>query len=744
MKRKWILLLAAVCIWAGGASAAIRVDNFDDYEAGQVDVVTENWTAVPVDYEGSFIAADPLDPTNRILGSTGGGSNVGRGAYMLLPEEAIIPNGQTKTLFLRFRASAGTDHSFGLSPAAEPGWFDVYRAQLFAIGGQFGVRDGGTTQPRLPIQTGDDVPFYNVWMIVNNDTNTTKVYLHQDGDSPATEAHRVVLDGRDTFNFRAANSEPLISFFFFSYNNTGTVWLDDLYMMDGENLSNPLRQAAHDPSPADGETGVLLEDILTWKTGLDPENLDQVNPDITHHYLYFREDPNFAEMTTPTAIIEVDGPTASFDPAGLERDKTYYWRVDEILYGGPAGDPNNVIQGALWRFNTILSVPVIKQDGHPEMAFAEIGDDVAFEVNYTSYSPASARWYRYVDGENDEPLTDDFGIPLDPSKHVVQNDGTSETTLTVLNVTEADQAQYYCVIANAEELQDVSDRASLIIKRLLAHYPFEDDFVDLVNGAFGIGLNYPDANLPGPTFVDGIDGRAAWFTAGNYVDLGVEAFPKAGVGNGMEAATISVWVNPTVAGNLVANFNDNIDPQGDNLGTTGFALSLAGSQPRIIVRGEPIDGVYYEMGTLQAGGSPVGLNDEAWYLVTTTWQAGDHMRLYVNGVEVASMTNVGTPEEYLDWNRGVLLGAARTMADRGVPSVGYAGGMDDLRIYNYPKDRYEIAQMYYDITGDGPCIEDYASQFDLNNDCRIDLKDFVLLAADWLSCGRFPLEACHE
>ncbi len=735
MKNRWQaklkVVLAGFALIAGVSSAAL-VDDFEGYSTGLVrDVASPPWVAVE---NTSFASIEAEDTGNQYL--TYGWSGGYRGAYR--PISPVSNTNTATTLFVRVcAASDNVDHSFGLSDLATPGWFDDYEVQIAILeNAASGVvdlagRNAGTAQRVVQLNVGQ---WYNVWVVIDQTTDRYDIYV-TDGSTFATEANKVASG----FAFRNGTIDDLVTFFAFGIRGQN-VRLDDIHLFDGVMLAHPNLIVAHDPSPTNGATAVPLETVLSWKTSVDPNAPDQVNPNITHHYLYFRDDPNFAGMTEPTAIIEADGPTASYEAQGLLHDKTYYWRVDEILNNGPASDPNFVIPGRVWRFNTILSVPVLRQDITPKMVFADSGQDVAFVVEYTSFSPAFAVWYKYVDGVNDEVLTDEFGIPFDPSRYAVENDGTSKTTLTVLNATEDDQAQYYCIIANMEQGQLESGRASLIIKKLLAHYPFEDDFVDLVNATSGIGLNYPDANLPGPSFVDGIDGRAAWFAAGNYVDLGTEAFPKAGTGNGMEAATLSVWVNPTVAGNLMANFNDN---NAEGIGTTGFGFSLAGSQPRIIVRGEPVDGAYYEMGTLQAGGSPVGIGDEQWYLVTTTWQAGDHMKLYVNGVEVASMTGVGTPQEFKPWQYGVLLGAARSAADRTIPTVGYAGGMDDLRVFNYPLDKFEIAQLYYETSGIGLCINEYASSFDFNGDCRVDMEDFVLFAAEWLTCGRYPLEACE-
>ena len=51
--------------------------------------------------------------------------------------------------------------------------------------------------------------------------------------------------------------------------------------------------------------------------------------------------------------------TTTIDAGTLERDLTYYWRVDEVLNNGP-----NVIEGNVWMFETELSMPTIEDQPH--------------------------------------------------------------------------------------------------------------------------------------------------------------------------------------------------------------------------------------------------------------------------------------------------------------------------------------------------------------------------------------------
>ena len=205
-----------------------------------------------------------------------------------------------------------------------------------------------------------------------------------------------------------------------------------------------------------------------------------------------------------------------------------------------------------------------------------------------------------------------------------------------------------------------------------------------------------------------------------------------------------MWVKPTVVGVLMANFNDNVTYNETGVGATGFGFSLASAtQPRMVVRGESQTPgqTYQEIGTVQGGST--NLLDGNWHHVATTWQAGNHVAVYVNGIQVATVSG-GTPDQYFNWQRGVLLGAARTAADRSIPSVGFAGAMDNVKVFSYPKTTFEIAELYSEVSGLGACINTtlYTAAYDFNGNCKIDIGDFAMLAANWLACGRYPAESC--
>ena len=87
-----------LCFVLSGATLAGIVDDFDSYAIGTVDTVTSNWRGI-ASPALTVIREDPLDSSNQVLAVTE--SNNNNGVYGILSGDAIIPNGATKTLFLR-------------------------------------------------------------------------------------------------------------------------------------------------------------------------------------------------------------------------------------------------------------------------------------------------------------------------------------------------------------------------------------------------------------------------------------------------------------------------------------------------------------------------------------------------------------------------------------------------------------------------------------------------------------------
>jgi hypothetical protein len=86
---------------------------------------------------------------------------------------------------------------------------------------------------------------------------------------------------------------------------------------------------AREPQPADLETGVSVEPVLSWRAGREAVS----------HEVYFGTDPE--------ALSLVDtGDQTSYSPDALDLGITYYWKVDEVN----EADEVTVWPGAVWSF----------------------------------------------------------------------------------------------------------------------------------------------------------------------------------------------------------------------------------------------------------------------------------------------------------------------------------------------------------------------------------------------------------
>jgi len=94
---------------------------------------------------------------------------------------------------------------------------------------------------------------------------------------------------------------------------------------------------ASDPSPADGAVDVEMDVILSWTKGVNA---------VSHDVYFGMDNPGY-----PVALAFMGNQTTTeFDPGRLDRDTTYFWRIDEV-------NKNGKRTGLLWKFTTIAPQP---------------------------------------------------------------------------------------------------------------------------------------------------------------------------------------------------------------------------------------------------------------------------------------------------------------------------------------------------------------------------------------------------
>ncbi|MHC4628337.1 MAG: LamG-like jellyroll fold domain-containing protein, partial [Planctomycetota bacterium] len=100
-------------------------------------------------------------------------------------------------------------------------------------------------------------------------------------------------------------------------------------------------KAAYDPSPRDGGKAVDTDVTLSWTPGFGAKL----------HTVYFGDDLD----TVSNATGGAPSGTATFSPGTLEKDKVYYWRVDEF-------NPPETIKGDVWTFRTMPEIVITDPD----------------------------------------------------------------------------------------------------------------------------------------------------------------------------------------------------------------------------------------------------------------------------------------------------------------------------------------------------------------------------------------------
>ena len=156
------------------------------------------------------------------------------------------------------------------------------------------------------------------------------------------------------------------------YNDRLTGQLDDVRFYDGAldadaiaDLAFPASSpfVAHGPEPANRATGVPVDAILGWETGVDPVDANVPNPAITGHNLWLSiaydpnnppVDPNW--LDPGVQFIELPAETAFYAPV-LQPDALYFWIVDESLGAANPQDLDNILPGSQWSFGTVASEP---------------------------------------------------------------------------------------------------------------------------------------------------------------------------------------------------------------------------------------------------------------------------------------------------------------------------------------------------------------------------------------------------
>ncbi len=249
-------------IQIGGAGLTVianvaLIDDFDAYDNSSTtslgatpnNLTGDTWIGVWDGTGGALITDDP-DGDQSLAVREGSGW---RGAETDLANnfagDFSLADGQTATYFFQVMAEGNsTDCMIGLAESRASvdennSWQD-FSVMPYIAGGNLKVYgDNIGDQYVTPMTSGD---WYNVWVVVDNDTKTFDMYWST-GTDGGTLAYSDVEFGRIT---NPTNLEA------FAAMNAGTdlVHVDNLYMMLGESIANPL---------VSGESVSFAADVMT-------------------------------------------------------------------------------------------------------------------------------------------------------------------------------------------------------------------------------------------------------------------------------------------------------------------------------------------------------------------------------------------------------------------------------------------------------------------------------------------------
>ena len=301
--------------------------------------------------------------------------------------------------------------------------------------------------------------------------------------------------------------------------------------------------------------------------------------------------------------------------------------------------------------------------------------------------------------------------------------GTDSNTLTIIDFQSTEEGDYYCEVTNTKGMA-TSDTASLLLAQLVSHWTFNTG--DLLTDT--VGSNDGAAFGPsGPTYATGKIGDQAISLDGTEPNNVVVVPYAFGLNTGQ--LTVSLWAK--VAGGS-GEWRTPLGSRSESsVNTRGYNLYASSSDTWEFWTGAS-DGLYWNA----TGNAPV-VEDEWTFLVATYDAATLVKQLYVNGALNAETTLDAAVPLNVSPNALQIGGNGNSAS---VTAYIFNGSIDDVKVYSYVLDKYQVADLYIDVQGGWVCTD--PPSYDKNGDCIVGIDDFAAIAAKWMDCNIYPPEEC--
>jgi len=442
------------------------------------------------------------------------------------------------------------------------------------------------------------------------------------------------------------------------------------------------------PAPADGST----------VSDLNLANLCWKNYGFTSAKVYFgaadANEVNYLSKLTllgTTGTLPTNGTQVCYSRSGTLASGTLYsWAVEQA----GVAEPNVVV----WQFYATAAPQVVSSPAN-QSVFA--GETAVFTAVFSSpLTPVTAQW-----SKNGSPAGAGVVTSLGSNQYQV--------TLTITNVTTANEGAYTCVATNSGGSSFPTASGYLTVKRTLANWTFDNtlnDTTGVYNTTATKTPSYVQGVVPGRTALDFADPGAG--------NLGQVLSVPAGFANFRPGLTVSLWMNMDAASDVSARI---------------FALEGTGL-PGILVRRVTAGG---DLRISTGGGTEYVVNGAVttgqWQHIVATVSDAGAFNIYINGQNRYSGTSI-LPS--LGTRNANLIGGGKTTSR----DDQFIGLIDDIKVRNYAISYEDVLDDYHGVVGGYTCKQTLA--YDLNNDCQVNLIDIQLMASLWLECGRYPASEC--